>query len=228
MPVLALRISRKGVGHELAEADRTMKTIVYINAHKALVIPFVLGMMWYYGNWSTEAFVYLAIHGTYSMLWLVKESTYPDRRFEEQQPLWVGALFIFLPLAGYYATPYLLISRHLSLPPYLVGIVLCLFTSGIFLHYVGDAQKYYTLKLKPGLIKEGLFSRTRNPNYLGEILIYFSYALMSLHWLPFLILAAWVLGFFVRNMLSKDRSLARHPDFGEYRQHTGLLFPRLF
>ncbi len=42
------------------------------------------------------------------------------------------------------------------MPSYVIGIVLFLFTSGIFLHYVGDAQKYYTLKLKKGLIEEGL------------------------------------------------------------------------
>ncbi len=63
-----------------------MKTISYINAHKALVIPVVLGMMWFYDNWSTEAFIYLSIHGTYSLLWLVKEASYPDHRFEERQP----------------------------------------------------------------------------------------------------------------------------------------------
>ncbi len=205
----------------------TMKTITYINAHKALVFPLVLGMMRFYGNWSTDAFIYLGIHGSYSLLWLMKEATYPDRRFEERQPFWIGALFIFLPLAGYYVAPYLLISRHLSVPPYLIGVVLFLFTTGVFLHYVGDAQKFYTLKLRKGLIEDGLFRRTRNPNYLGEILIYTSFALMSLHWLPFVILAAWVLGFFVRNMLQKDRSLSRYPQFAEYKKRTGLLFPRL-
>jgi protein-S-isoprenylcysteine O-methyltransferase Ste14 len=205
-----------------------LKTITYINAHKALVIPLVLGLMWHYHNWSTEAFIYLGIHGSYSLLWLVKEATYPDRRFEQRQPLWIGIFFVFLPLAGYYVAPYLLISGHVFVPPYVVGVVLFLFTGGIFFHYVADAQKYYMLELKPGLIEEGLFSRTRNPNYLGEILIYTSFALMSLHWLPFLILAGWVFGFFVRNMLNKDRSLSRYPQFAEYKKRTGLLFPKLF
>ena len=141
--------------------------------------------------------------------------------------MWIGIAFIFLPLAGYYAAPYLLISRHLSLPPYLVGMVLFLFTSGVFLHYVGDAQKYYTLKLRKGLIEEGLFRRTRNPNYLGEILIYSAFALMSLHWFPFLVLSGWVFGFFVRNMRKKDQSLSRHPQFEEYRKRTGLLIPKI-
>jgi len=205
-----------------------MKVATYINIHKALVIPVVLGMMWFYNNWSTEAFVYLSIHGTYSLLWLIKHSLYPDRRFDEKQPLWIGTLFIFLPLAGYYIAPYLLISRHIKLPPYLISLVLFLYTIGVFLHYVSDAQKYYILQLRKGLIQEGLFSRTRNPNYLGEILIYVSYAMMSFHWLPFLVLAGWFFGFFVRNMLAKDKSLSRHSDFEQYKKKTGLLFPKLF
>ncbi|RPJ20988.1 MAG: steroid 5-alpha reductase, partial [Chloroflexi bacterium] len=48
-----------------------MKTSVYINLHKILVTPIVLGMMWYFDNWSVEAFVYLAMHGTYTVLWLI-------------------------------------------------------------------------------------------------------------------------------------------------------------
>jgi steroid 5-alpha reductase family enzyme len=205
-----------------------MKTATYINAHKILVVPVVLGMMWFYQNWSTEAFIYLSIHGTYTLIWLIKDALYPDKRFDEKQPFWIGVIFIFLPLAGYYIAPYLLISRHITLPPYLIGLVLFLYIMGVFLHYVSDAQKYYTLQAKKVLIQEGLFSRTRNPNYLGEILIYISYALMSLHWLPFLVLAAWVLGFFVRNMLAKDMSLSRYPEFAAYKKKTGLVLPKLF
>ena len=40
-----------------------MKIVTYINAHKILVFPVVLGLMWFYENWSTEAFIYLSIHG---------------------------------------------------------------------------------------------------------------------------------------------------------------------
>ncbi|HMB24659.1 MAG TPA: DUF1295 domain-containing protein [Anaerolineales bacterium] len=204
-----------------------MRTSTFINLHKILVIPIVLGMMWYFGNWSVEAFVYLAMHGTYTILWLIKHNLFGDRRFEEKQPLWIGMLFIFLPLAGYYAAPYLLISRHIVLPPYIFGLTLFTYILGIFLHYVSDAQKYYTLQLRKGLITDGLFRRTRNPNYLGEILIYTAYAMTSMHWLPYVILAAWVLGFFLRNMLSKDKSLSRYTEFENYKNKSGLLFPKL-
>jgi protein-S-isoprenylcysteine O-methyltransferase Ste14 len=199
-----------------------------IDFHKALVIPVVLALMWYYHNGSTDAFVYLGMHGSYSLLWLVKQRTYRDVRFDQRVHPLVGILFIFLPLAGYYVAPYLLISRYITVPPALVGLSVFMFTFGIFLHFVSDAQKFYTLQLRKGLIREGLFSRMRNPNYLGEILIYLGYATMSMHWLPFLILSGWVFGFFVRNMLAKDRSLSRHPGFEDYRKSSGLLFPKLF
>ena len=49
-----------------------------INAHKILVTPIVLALMWYFHNWSGEAFVYLALHGTYSLLWLLKQIYFAD------------------------------------------------------------------------------------------------------------------------------------------------------
>jgi protein-S-isoprenylcysteine O-methyltransferase Ste14 len=200
--------------------------ISYVNAHKMLVPPIVLVLMYWFHNWSIEAFVYLGLHGTYAMLWLVKEASYPDKRFQERLPFWIGTFFVFVPLGGYYIAPYLLISRHVSLQPWVFGFALCCYTVGIFLHYVGDAQKYYTLRLRSGLIEDGLFARTRNPNYLGETLIYISFAILSWHWLPFLVLGGW-LCFFIANMRRKDRSLARYPGFAAYKARTGIFLPSI-
>jgi protein-S-isoprenylcysteine O-methyltransferase Ste14 len=196
-----------------------------INLHKALVVPVVLAMMLAHGNGSTEAWLYLALHGTYSVLWLVKQKVFPDQRFARQQPLAIALLFIFVPLGGYYLAPYLLISRRPEAPGWLLGLVVMTYAAGVFLHYVSDAQKYYTLRARPGLIDDGLFAHTRNPNYLGEILIYLAFAALSQHWAPFVVLAGWVGLFFVPNMLRKDRSLARHPGFEAYRRRSGLLVP---
>jgi protein-S-isoprenylcysteine O-methyltransferase Ste14 len=207
---------------------RTLTVGTWINLHKALVIPVVLSLMALYGNWSVEAFVYLSLHGTYSLLWLAKQSLYPDRRFADSQPLWIGFLFVFVPLAGYYMAPYLLISRYVSLAPWYIALAIAVYIAGIFLHYVSDAQKYFALKARKGLITDGLFARTRNPNYLGEILIYVAYAMLSLHWLPFAIEAAWILGFFWPNMKKKDASMARYPEFAGYKARTGMLLPKFW
>ncbi len=206
---------------------RTLTVGTWINLHKALVIPVVLALMAIYGNGSVEAFIYLSLHGTYSLLWLAKQTLYPDRRFAERQPMWIGFLFVFVPLAGYYVAPYLLISRYVTLAPWYIALAVAIYIAGVFLHYVSDAQKYFTLEARKGLITDGLFLRTRNPNYLGEILIYIAYAMLSLHWLPFAIEGAWVLGFFWPNMRKKDASMARYPEFAAYKAKTGMLIPRL-
>jgi hypothetical protein len=48
------------------------------------------------------------------------------------------------------------------------------------------------------------------------------------HWLPFLILAAFIAGMFIPNMIKKDRSLGRYSEFADYKTRSGFLLPRLF
>ncbi|MEI7488327.1 MAG: hypothetical protein WCJ72_13140, partial [Chryseobacterium sp.] len=127
-----------------------MKTTVnaVINLHKILVSPIVLLLMWTYNNWSAPAFLYLGLHGTYTILWLIKQKLFPDKRFEQKIPIVIGMLTPFLPLAGYYIAPYLLISDHTNVPVWVFGLAPAIYTLGIFLHYVSDVtipMKVYTL-----------------------------------------------------------------------------------
>jgi steroid 5-alpha reductase family enzyme len=66
-----------------------------------------------------------------------------------------------------------------SPPNALVATALASYCFGFFFLHTSDAQKYFTLRLRPGLITDGFFSRTRNPNYFGELLIYTGFALMA-------------------------------------------------
>lgn len=198
----------------------------FINLHKALVIPVVVGLMVGFHAYTVEAWLYLAMHGTYSLLWLLKQSWYPDRRFAVSRPLWIGVLFVFLPLASYYVAPLLLVVHQVELAPWMLAISVTLYTFGIFFHYVADAQKFYTLRTGGGLIEEGLFSRTRNPNYFGEILIYTAFAILAAHWLAFVVVVSWAIVFFGRGIVAKEESLARYPGYAAYRARSWPLVPR--
>ena len=204
-----------------------LPTGFFINLHKALVIPVIVAAMIAFANFSIVMWLYLGLHGSYSILWLIKQRTYPDRRFAETVPVLVGILFVFLPLAAYYAAPVLLAWLHPEVPGWAVAVGVSAFTFGIFLHFVSDAQKFYTLKVQTGLIDTGLFARTRNPNYLGEILTYMGYAIIAWNPIPFVVNLVWILAFFVPNMAKKDRAMSRDPGFAEYQHRTGLLLPRL-
>ncbi|MEA5593623.1 methyltransferase family protein [Rivularia sp. UHCC 0363] len=204
-----------------------MKVKHPINLHKGSTFIFIVALMVIYQNFTIGTWVYLALHGTYGILWLLKDRIYPDKQWEQEIPLPVGILgFLFINL--YWIAPFILISSGSVPTPPLIAAAISINIFGIFLHYSSDAQKYYTLKYKSGLITEGFFARCRNTNYLGEICIYFSFALLVQHWLPFAILGLFAAILFVPNMLKKDKSLSRYPEFAEYQANSGLLLPKLW
>jgi steroid 5-alpha reductase family enzyme len=197
-----------------------------INLHKGSTALLIGALMLAYGNGSVGAWVYLALHGGYGMLWLLKDGMFPDRQW--QQPIgWPMALAGFLTLALYWLAPWLLIRSGAVPPPPLIAAAIALNLLGTFLHFGSDAQKHFTLAARPGLICDGFFRYSRNPNYLGEMLIYASFALLAMHGLPWLVLAGFWLGVFLPNMRRKDESLARHPEFAAWKARTGLLLPKL-
>lgn len=204
-----------------------MKPKHFINLHKGLTFPFILTLMFIYQNFNFGAWVYLALHGTYGLLWLLKDQIYPDKQWEQEISVGTGILGL-VSVSLYWVAPFILISSGSQPPLPLVAAAISLNIIGVFLAYTGDAQKYYTLKYRPGLITEGFFARSRNTNYLGEILIYGSLAMLVQHWLPFLIVAAFIAGVFIPNMIKKDRSLGRYPEFADYKTRSGILLPRLF
>ncbi|MDJ0680603.1 MAG: DUF1295 domain-containing protein [Xenococcaceae cyanobacterium MO_167.B52] len=204
-----------------------MKVKYIINLHKGTTFIFVLGLMVAYHNFTLGPWVYLALHGTYGFLWLLKDQLYPDKQWEQEISL-LTSLVGFAAISLYWVAPFILISNQVEPPLPLVAAAIILNILGVFLHYGSDAQKYYTLKYQAGLITDGFFARCRNTNYLGEILIYLTFAMLTMHWLPFVILGGFIAGIFIPNMLKKDQSLSRYPEFDVYKTNSGLLFPKLF
>ena len=198
-----------------------------INLHKGTTLIFVLVLMIAYQNFTLGPWIYLALHGTYGILWLLKDRIYPDKQWEEEIPV-IQSIMMFVIIGLYWVAPYILISSGTEPPIPLVAAAICLNIFGVFLHYSSDAQKYYTLKYKPGLITEGFFARCRNTNYLGEMFIYISFAMLAQHWLPFLILGGFFALIFIPNILKKDKSLSRYLEFTEYKTNSGLIIPQLW
>lgn len=199
-----------------------------IDAFKGLTGPFVVTAMAVMGALDrVDAWVYLAIHGVYGLLWVIKSRVFGDRNWERPLTLW-RALLLTVGLAGYWAAPVLLCAQSDSASPPLIALSVALFGLGVFLHFAADMQKHAHLTHRAGvLLTDGLWSRTRNPNYLGELLIYTSFSLLARHWLPWAIFGSVVVLEWVPNMMRKDRSLARYPEFAHWKANTGVLIPRL-
>jgi len=203
-----------------------MKQKHFIDSHKGATGPFILVLILYFNQWeNVTAWVYLALHGSYGIMWVLKSRIFPDKTWEEKCSIWYG-LYIWGGLTLYWISPWIIMTSAVDNSSVYIGLCIALFTMGVFFHYAADMQKHAHLKLKPGeLITDGLMARCRNTNYFGELLIYLSFAFMSRHWIPILVLASFMIIIWLPNMRKKDKSLSRYENYAEYKKRSSLLIP---
>ncbi len=199
---------------------------VLIDAFKLASGPVAIALIAGFGRWDNPtAWLYAGLHGSYGVLWALKSRVFPDRAWEV--PLRPGrALVLTVGLVGYWIAPLLLVAGDVRLAGPWLAAASAVFALGVFLHFAADMQKHVALALQPEhLITDGLFGWLRNPNYLGELLIYASFALLAWHPVPFAVLAIVVAVEWIPNIRRKDRSLSRYPEFEAYRERTWRLIP---
>jgi protein-S-isoprenylcysteine O-methyltransferase Ste14 len=210
---------------DLGGGPRVIKIAQMINVHKVITAFLIYGMMVHFDNFSTAAWVYLALHGTYGYCWLVKDFAFRDIYFD-RRVTFGGVLATYVGLVGWYwLLPYLFISRSVQPSNAMLWFCISLHTLGCVVMVAADLQKNLVLRLRKGLITDGVFTYTRNPNYLGEVMIYGSYALLVNHWAGWLVVLWCWLGLFLPRMLLKDVSISRHAGWIAYKERSGLLFP---
>ena len=203
-----------------------MKQKHFIDIHKGATLFAVMFMMWAYQQFDNyTAWIYLAIHGSYGIMWVVKSWIFPDKTWEANCSIWYG-LYMWFGLTLYWISPYIIMSQSKSNSPMYLGFIILLFIIGSFLHFSADMQKFIQLQTAPNkLISNGLMSRCRNINYFGELLIYLSFAAMSKHWIPFLVLFLFIVIIWLPNMFKKDRSLSKYPEFEDYKNRSYFFIP---
>ena len=206
-----------------------MKLKYFIDTNKGITFIVILAMMAVYHQWQNPtAWVYLALHGTYGLLWVLKSNIFPDASWERKTSLWFG-LVSWFSLVLYWFPAWWIMWKGVTAPPWLLAFAVSLNAFGIFFVFAGDMQKFTAMKLHPGeLISDGLFRLSRNINYFGEFLIYTAFALLPMTWFAFLPLAAFIITFWIPNMVRKDKTLAALPGFPAYKKNTRSFFPFLF
>lgn len=206
-----------------------MKHRHFIDFHKGITFIYILFLIWYFDAYENQAiWIYLGLHGTYGILWVLKSRIFPDKSWNQKSSISYGVVILF-GLSLYWVSPWIIASGYfynIYAPGWLISLSIFFFGLGVFFHFSSDMQKHVYLKLRPSkLITEGLFQKSRNMNYFGELLIYLSFVLLSMHWIPLLILALFVLFVWIPNMKKKDNSLSRYDDFNEYKRKSNLFFP---
>jgi protein-S-isoprenylcysteine O-methyltransferase Ste14 len=128
---------------------------------------------------------------------------------------------IRVPLGFLFALMFLWLAR----PTWkLMALSLVLVIPGLWLR--GYAAGY--VKKNTELTRTGPYAYTRNPLYLGSIMIAFGFAWASGSWVILVSLAVGFLAIYLPTIRSEEEYLRAHfPSFEEYTRQVPRLFPRL-
>lgn len=206
--------------------DGRLRLRMAINAAKLSALPLCLLIGCVFGHLSNPTFTtYASMHGSYGICWVLKSHLFPDQQWEPETSLY-QVVEAFIALQTYIIPPILIAINGTNLHPLILMMITFVFTIGILLHFASDMQKIVALEHNPGrLIKDRLFVICRNPNYLGELLIYLSFAMLTASMTGFLPVATWFYLLWIPNLDKKEKSLARYEDWEAYKSKTKKLIP---
>ena len=210
---------------DLGGGPRTLRLDQAVNLQKFVTVFAIYGMMHYFDNFSLAAWIYLGLHGVYGYTWLIKDLAFPNTAFEKR--ITISSLLMLLVGLNllYWSLPWLFLSRHIEPSGPVLFVAVFMHTLGVAWMAAADLQKNCMLRYRKGLITNGVFAYTRNPNYLGEVMIYSTYALLAAHWFSWLVIVLQFFCLFLPRMLAKDASISRYPEWPEYERRSSLIIP---
>jgi len=136
--------------------------------------------------------------------------------------------------AGMWPIFYLFEGDIRSVPILFVGLAIGII--GILFEFFADNQlaRFRSMKHETEkLLDTGLWARSRNPNYLGEILFWLGLFIIGFAYGAPLytsagILTMFALFYFISIPMKEERMLERRPSFKAYMERVPKLFPSLF
>lgn len=124
---------------------------IQVNFFKGSTFLWVLWLMNYFQNYSPAMWLYLFLHGTYGVCWLIKDFWFTDARLLQRGS--VGSqCVLFALLASYWMIPLPLAAGYGIAQPSLAraALLVLLYASGVILMMGADYQKTSTLRRKKG------------------------------------------------------------------------------
>lgn len=196
---------------------------VSVNIAKVVTIACLLALPFFYPI-STRAAVYLGMHLSYCVWYLLKQRILEEPVFREQDSV-LDVAMVVASVGVFYALPgWLAFTNPQPVSNLVLALSVVLFFFGSVVNSSADVQKSTTLRLRPGLITGGFWKLSRNINYFGDLLRYGAFALLAGS------LWAWSVVLFVLlidldRMRKKSSSLSRYPDYQAYSESVPALLP---
>ena len=202
---------------------------IIVNIQKGGTIFIMYLLMLYFDNFSTGAYTYLSLHGSYGIIWVIKDIIFPDKSMHVKTCLIpAGALISLLFL--YWGIGFEMMYGLGIQEPSNMRIFLCfiIYSFGLVFMLCADLQKCLILKYKKILVNNYFLAWNRNTNFLGEIMIYFSFAFIVGRIECYLLLIFVWITFFAGRIYLKEKSLQKKKGYDLYVQNSYLILFKFF
>jgi len=211
-----------------AEGHFAVTQLVAVNAAKVLTIVCLIACAVVFGIAGLRQVIYLCLHISYCLWWLLEQWFYPQRRqqlFNEPASL-PGFIFILLFVGVFYALPgYLAFTNPAPLSLTTAAVALPLYIFGSLVNASADVQKFTAKQSGTSLVQDGLWRFSRNVNYFGDLLRYLSFSILAGSTWAYLVPSAIALLYLQRIGQKETAMAAKYPDFTQYQQSSARLIP---
>ena len=199
-----------------------------INVAKVVTILCLIVLALIYGIHELRQVIYLCLHISYCLWWLLEQWLFPQRRhqiFTDQ----VGMstfLIILLFVGVFYASPgYGAFVNPNPIAYSTVAVALPLYIFGSLLNTGADVQKMTAKSMGSSLVKDGIWRSVRHVNYLGDLMRYTSFSVIAGSLWAFLLPGVITLLYVPRIIQKEQEMVAKYPDFAAYQQSSTRLLP---
>lgn len=204
-----------------------LTAITAINAAKILTIICLLSYAVVFGIHDPRQIIYLCLHISYCVWWLLEQWLFPPRRQIFNESIGIGQLVVALLFVGvFYSLPgYLAFTNPAPISDVTIAIALPLYIFGSLINATADVQKLTAKQYNAGLVQDNIWRFSRNINYFGDLLRYLSFSVVSgsiwAYLIPVIIFVV-----YIQRIFQKEASMSsKYPDFIEYQQNSDRLIP---
>lgn len=211
-----------------ANAQTTGVTVLTaINAGKVLTILFLVAFAIVFGIKDLRQVIYLCLHISYCLWWLLEQWIYPQRRQIFNQPAGAGGFIFTLLFVGvFYTLPgYLAFTNPVPISITAAAVALPLYIFGSLINASADIQKLTAKQFGAGLVRDGIWRFSRNINYFGDLLRYLSFSVVAGSVWAYLVPGAVALLYLQRISQKESAMSQKYPDYDKYQQSSTRLIP---
>ncbi len=203
------------------------KALTAINVGKGLTILLLALCAVLYGICDFRQLLYLCLHGSYCLWWLLEQWFYPPRRQIFNQPIGISGFVSTLLIVGvFYTLPgYLAFINPTPLSFSTAAISLLLYIFGSLINTSADIQKLTAKQQGVELVSDGLWRFSRHINYFGDWLRYLSFSVLAGSVWAYLVPGT-ILMLYLQTIAEKERMMPeKYSGYADYQSRSARFIP---